>query len=72
MDHPRTHEAHGADVPTLSDIASLDRQALIDRLLHFDGQCRLDFTESFLTSKSTDRLRHILLAALKYAAKRCS
>jgi len=53
----------------LSEIASLTREQLVDRLLNFDGRCRLDFTDGFLSQKSTERLRHILIAAYRYAAK---
>ena len=54
-------------VVNLSEIASLSREALIDRLLHFHGACPLDFSEGFLARKSTDQLRHILIAACKFA-----
>ena len=53
----------------LATIAALDRDQIIDRLTHFDGRCPLDFTEGFLTHKSTSRLRHILVAACKHVAK---
>lgn len=73
MGHLRTHPAtdHGeaSCTPSLSEIASLSRDELIDRLLHFHGSCPLDFTEGFLSGKSTDKLRHILMAACKYAGK---
>ena len=67
MDHPRVH--HPAAQPSLSELASLDREELISRLLNFDGKCRLDFSEGFLAAKSTDRLRHILLAAYQHVAR---
>ena len=53
----------------LSEIASLEREELLQRLMHFNGRVKLDFTESFLARKSTDQLRHILIAACKYAAE---
>jgi hypothetical protein len=54
---------------SLSEIASLSRDQLVERLLHFEGDCPLDFTAAFLAQKSTDRLRHILIAAYKYGGK---
>ena len=53
----------------LAEIASLGREELVKRLLSFQGDFRLDFTETFLALKSTDELRHILIAACKHAAK---
>lgn len=44
-------------------IAGMNRQELIDHLLHFDGHLKLDFTEPFLKTLEDDRLRHILIAA---------
>lgn len=45
-------------------VTSLNKDELIDRLLHFDGPIKLDFTEAYLSSLDTDKLRHILLAAV--------
>jgi hypothetical protein len=50
----------------LSEIASLSREEIIERLLHFQGQCHLDFTPEYLALKSDDQLRHILVAACKH------
>ena len=50
----------------LSEIAVLPREALIERLLHFQGRCGLDFTAEYLALKSDDQLRHILVAACKH------
>jgi hypothetical protein len=61
--------AAACTVPSLTEVASLSREELIDRLLHFSGCCHLDFTESFLASKSTDSLRHILVAACQHVGK---
>lgn len=58
---------HG--VCNLAEIAALSREELIQRLLHFDGRCPLDFNEGFLERKSTDSLRHILIAACKHVAR---
>jgi len=44
-------------------VCALDREALKRELLEFRGPVRLDFTEEFLSRLSTERLRHILLAA---------
>ena len=54
----------------LLDLAKLDRQELIDRLLHFKGSFNFDLTEEFLEDISEDRLRHILWAAELYACNR--
>ncbi|MEJ5260326.1 MAG: hypothetical protein WHS88_09070 [Anaerohalosphaeraceae bacterium] len=45
-----------------SEVSSLSRQDLKDRLLNFKGRLKLDFTEPYLDSLSDDKLRHILLA----------
>lgn len=45
-----------------AQVASLSRRELKDRLLHFKGRLRLDFTEACLDSFSDDKLRHLLLA----------
>jgi len=56
-------------VSSLAEIASLSREELVLRLMTFDGRFHFDFTEAFLAQKSTDQLRHILIAACKHAAK---
>jgi hypothetical protein len=48
----------------VSAIASLNKSEVKRRLLHFRGRIKLDFSESYLDSLSTDKLRHILLAAM--------
>jgi hypothetical protein len=45
-------------------IASLNKGQLKSRIRNFKGRFKLDFTEDYLNKLSTDRLRHILLAAL--------
>lgn len=45
-------------------VTSLTKYELIDRLLHFDGPIKLDFTEAYLDALDIDKLRHILLAAV--------
>ena len=42
----------------------MSKREVIRRLTHFDGPIKLDFTSDYLESLSTDRLRHILLAAV--------
>jgi hypothetical protein len=46
-----------------SKIASMNKREVIRRLLNFDRSMKLDFTADYLEKLSTDRLRHILLAA---------
>ena len=53
----------------LSELAALSREELVSRLMTFRGKFPFDFTESFLAQKTTDQLRHILMAACKYAAE---
>jgi len=62
-------ESDSRDTCDLSEIASLSREELIDRLTHFKGTCPLDFTPDFLARKTVPQLRHILVAAYKFAAK---
>jgi hypothetical protein len=47
----------------IAEVYGLERAAMIERLAHFPGNLRLDFTEDFLTRCDDDRLRHLLLAA---------
>jgi hypothetical protein len=47
-----------------SKIASMSKREVIRRLLNFDGPIKMDFSVDYLEKLSTDRLRHILLAAL--------
>ena len=35
-----------------------------NKILHFTGRLRLDFTEEYLEKLNLDKLRHILLSAL--------
>lgn len=46
------------------EIGSMNAGEVRDRILHFKGKIKLDFTEDYLNGLSVDRLRHILLAAL--------
>jgi len=49
---------------TATTLASLSRDQLKQRIRNFKGPFKLDFTDEYLDKLSTDRLRHILLAAL--------
>jgi len=49
---------------TATSIASLDKSAVKKRIKNFKGRFRLDFSDEYLDKLSTDRLRHILLAAM--------
>jgi hypothetical protein len=44
-------------------VHTLSQEQLIHELTHFQGRVRLDYTRSFLSTLSRDRLRHLLLAA---------
>jgi hypothetical protein len=50
-----------------ASIASLGRDELKRQIRNFKGRFRLDFTDNYLDTLGVDRLRHILLAALKTA-----
>jgi hypothetical protein len=52
---------------TATTIAALNRNELTRRIKNFRGRFKLDFTEQYLNTLTTDRLRHILLAALTHA-----
>lgn len=45
-------------------ITSLTKAEIKDRLLHFEGPIKMDFTDDYLETLDEDRLRHILMAAL--------
>lgn len=47
-----------------TEIASMEKEQIIDYIKHFHGRFRMDFTEEFLNKLSIDRLRHILMAAI--------
>jgi len=49
---------------TAVSIATLNKSQLKNRIKHFKGRFKLDFTENYLNDLTVDRLRHILLAAL--------
>jgi len=45
-------------------ISSLGKSELKRRISNFKGRFKLDFSEEYLDSLGTSRLRHILMAAL--------
>jgi hypothetical protein len=51
------------------EISSLDRHSCIDQLQHFD-RIPLDFNRSFFDGMSTEKLRHVLMAAYITVKKR--
>lgn len=65
MRHGVTGMAQYADFEKLCcDIAVMSKREVKNRLLHFPGRLKLDFTEDYLDGLTVERLRHILLAAL--------
>jgi hypothetical protein len=47
-----------------TQIASMSKSEVIKRLTHFEGPMKLDFTSEYLETLTTEKLRHILLAAV--------
>ena len=45
-------------------VASMSKNEVKNKILHFTGRPGLDFTEEYLDNLNLDRLRHILLSAL--------
>jgi hypothetical protein len=45
-------------------VYNLDRSTLIYELTHFDGPFPLDFSGEYLASTATEKLRHMLAAAM--------
>lgn len=54
----------------VTSVAALGRDELKKRIKDFRGRFKLDFSDAYLDSLSSDRLRHILLAALINARAR--
>jgi hypothetical protein len=52
-------------------IAVMEKQEVIGQLLGFQGPLKLDFTQDYLEGLTVDRLRHILLAAVVTASRKC-
>ena len=48
----------------LVEVATMQRAELIEQLSHFPGKLQLDFSPAYLEACATDRLRHLLTAAL--------
>jgi hypothetical protein len=48
----------------LQEVCGLERAAVIERLSRFPGDLRLDFSPDYLQGCDTERLRHLLLAAM--------
>ena len=53
-------------------IVAMDKEEVIMQLLSFQGPLKLDFTQEYLESLAVDRLRHILLAAMVTANRKCA
>jgi hypothetical protein len=47
----------------LTKIAVMDRLSLLQNIRKFNHPFRLDFSDDYLASQGTERLRHILMAA---------
>ena len=48
----------------ISQVCAMARDSLADSLLHFDGELPLDFSSEYLADCSTERMQHLLAAAL--------
>ncbi len=48
----------------IGEVCEMDRSSVIAHLTHFQGEIRLDFSEEYLQTCDTDRLRHWLVAAI--------
>jgi len=48
----------------ITEVCGLDRSEMIERLAHFQGRIPLDFSYDFLQNCDTEKLRHLLAAAL--------
>ena len=48
----------------VADVCTLDRKTLINRLLRFQDGIELDFSREYLEGCETERIRHLLVAAL--------
>jgi len=51
-------------------IATLDRQSVTRRLLHFKADFPIDFTADYLAKLPLERLRHLLVAAHLHQARK--
>ena len=48
----------------LVEVCGLERAELLERLTHFRGALPLDFSAEYLAGCDTDRMRHLLVAAM--------
>ena len=53
-----------------SSVASLSKSEAKRQLLQFKGRFQFDFTETYLDSLSTDKIRHVLFAAMVTKARK--
>lgn len=53
----------------VSIVATMDRDDIVERLMHFQADFPVDFTPSYLDQLSTDRLRHIFVAVCLQAGQ---
>ena len=53
-----------------AQVAGMGKNEVKNRLLHFRGKLKMDFSESYLEGLTVDKLRHILLAALAVETRR--
>lgn len=56
------------DMP-VHKIAELSRDEVIEKLLHFPGTFKFDFTLEYLQGLTTEQLQHTLLAAYIHASR---
>jgi hypothetical protein len=45
-------------------VCGMDRHAVMEDLLHFPGDLHLDFPEEYLEGCSTEKIQHLLVAAM--------
>ncbi len=51
-------------------ICNMDISEIKERLLHFDGPLKMDYTREYLDTLDCDKLRHILMAAVVTVEKK--
>jgi len=51
------------------EVMSMNRDQVIDRLLHFSGSFDFDFSAEYLESLGNEQLQHMLVAAYLHAYK---
>ena len=55
-----------------SKIFKMNNAQLKQQIKRFRGSFKLDFSDSYLNNQSTDRLRHILIAAVTTRSGKCA